>query len=152
MDTLPNVAKKHLLVFLLSVTLLGGCTAVPPEPYPQSPPQDSDPVSKTHEATPPVTAAPPIDTGPVTRHRAVPPSVDRPIPARPPPQATAAPLIQPVPSGTAVQPAAPVPVQVCDPGGCFGPAGNRYSGGIGNIYLDSNGKTCRRMGDWMQCN
>ncbi|OGB20606.1 MAG: hypothetical protein A3I66_22840 [Burkholderiales bacterium RIFCSPLOWO2_02_FULL_57_36] len=148
MNTLPISVAKFRFIFLFAIALAGGCAVAPPEPYPQSSPRSSYPVSKKHDAAPPVPSEPPIDAAPATRRRAVPSTVDRPIPAPPSPRPQDAAGAQRAP----VQPTAPFPVQVCDGGGCFGPGGDRYSGGVGNIYLDNNGKPCQRMGSWMQCN
>lgn len=153
MNTATRGATKRLFNFLLPFTLLGGCAVAPPEPYRQPVQRDSypDDKKKTDEA-PRSSAEPSIDADPATRRRKVPSPIDRPVPARPPPQSAVRPQLQPVPPEQPVKPSSPTPVHVCDPGGCFGPSGNRYQGGIGDIYLDSNGKPCQRTGSWMQCN
>lgn len=45
----------------------------------------------------------------------------------------------------------PAPITGCDAGGCTDAGGNRYGGGTGNVYLDRQGRTCLRSGNWLQC-
>src|ERR1700737_548192 len=80
--------------------------------------------------------------------RAVPQNVERLSPPAATVHRSAAPLPVPLPP---VKPEAPFPVTTCDAGGCWNANGNRYQGGAGNIYLDSNGRICQRNGAWMQC-
>ena len=57
----------------------------------------------------------------------------------------------PLPSAIAA-PRPPGPVQLnCSAAGCSDINGARYQGGIGNTLLDSQGRTCTRMGTTAQC-
>lgn len=153
MNIATGRATRRLFILLFPLTPLSGCAVAPPEPSQHQMQRDSypDDKKKTDEAPRP-SAEPSIDADPATRRRKVPSPIDRPVPARPPPQSVVRPQIQALPTEQSVKPSSPSPVHVCDPGGCFGASGNRYQGGIGDIYLDSNGKPCQRSGSWMQCN
>jgi hypothetical protein len=77
-----------------------------------------------------------------------------------PPRAPAAGTIQPArppiltqpPSPPAQMPRSPAAINNCTGGVCVDAGGNRYGGGTGNVYLDGSGRTCRRDGNWLQCN
>jgi hypothetical protein len=69
------------------------------------------------------------------------------IPPSPPPAAVTLPPLQPAP-----RPQAPAAINNCIGGACVDAAGNRYGGGTGNVYLDGSGRSCRRDGNWLQCN
>ena len=57
----------------------------------------------------------------------------------------------PLPSAIA-PPRPPGPVQLnCDAAGCTDMNGARYQGGVGTTLLDSQGRTCTRMGTTAQC-
>jgi hypothetical protein len=150
MNIVNKSAAKHLRNFMLLITLLAGCAVAPPEPSDQHPSGTSYPDGKKYDGAGAISGERPSDIGPAGRSGAVSPTIERPPPAQS--QAVARPQIQSTQPQATVKPAMPFPVQVCDAGGCFGPGGDRYSGGVGNIYLDSSGKPCRRTGDWMQCN
>lgn len=156
MNTGDKGWATRVLVFM-ALTLLAGCAAAPPEHSPGSTLYRPHPVSKIHDRAPSAPADPPENIDPTVRRDTVPPTMQRPAPARPlrplpQSQAPAKPQAQQAGPQASVPPAAPLPLQVCDAGGCFGPGGNRYGGGIGNIYLDGQGKPCQRTGNWMQCN
>jgi len=72
------------------------------------------------------------------------------VPSPPLPRSSQSPSSAPSSMNSAVR--APAAVNSCDAGGCWDAGGNRYHGGIGDTYLDSRGRQCRRSGTWMQCN
>lgn len=79
---------------------------------------------------------------------APPPNIGRAQPKVPAPGATqpAPPIVAPS------QPAAgPAIIGICDAGGCWDNRANRYNGGAGNTYLNSNGRPCHQVGQTMQC-
>lgn len=65
--------------------------------------------------------------------------------------APAPPPFNPTGPGPTVGPAAPLPVNSCDIGGCRDASGARHDGGAGNATLDANGRVCHRNGVWLQC-
>lgn len=80
------------------------------------------------------------------------PGVPHGIEQQPSPSAVSVKPEMPTPvAARAIQPTAPLPVPTCDPGGCWDSGGNRYHGGVGNTYLDQNGRPCQRNGGWLQC-
>ena len=160
MDIADKGMAARLLVLLAPIALLAACTVAPAEAYPEQPSGTAYPDEKALVTERPVSEVQPTESaGPAVRRDTAPPRTERPEPVRPlplprPPSAARPPTQMPQspPPQATVKPAAPFPVQVCDPGGCFGPDGKRYGGGVGNIYLDSKGKPCQRIGEWMQCN
>jgi hypothetical protein len=97
-----------------------------------------------------------------------PPKANNAKPVKPPPKRRAVwQVIEPVrPIGSAAPepyrptltppaptvPRPPGPVQLnCDAAGCSDLNGTRYQGGVGNTLLDSQGRTCTRMGTTAQC-
>lgn len=82
---------------------------------------------------------------------AVQPAPALPRPVGPQPPAIAPPSVVP-PTVPRAGPSPPAAVNSCDAGGCTDTGGNRYGGGTGNVYLDRQGRTCLRNGNWLQCN
>jgi hypothetical protein len=57
----------------------------------------------------------------------------------------------PTPSGSPAPAPLPVPVTSCTAGGCTGADGVRYNTGATGVTVDPAGRTCRKIGNTMQC-
>lgn len=70
------------------------------------------------------------------------------------PNATGTLPVQPAPAGADVRQNAPLPVPVsnCTTAGCTGADGTRYNTGAAGVTVDAAGRTCRKIGNTMQCN
>jgi hypothetical protein len=55
------------------------------------------------------------------------------------------------PSANAAPAPLPVPVTNCTAGGCTGADGVRYNTGAAGVTVDPAGRTCRKIGNTMQC-
>ncbi|CDG84633.1 hypothetical protein GJA_4023 [Janthinobacterium agaricidamnosum NBRC 102515 = DSM 9628] len=127
------------------------CTAAGAESPPQAPPQEMpvcalDPADSGKLLAEPCRPAPPLRP-----RRSVSQVIGR-MPAQtlPPVYGERGPAS---PAFTIPQPgvpAAPVPANSCDLGGCNGVNGVRYNGS-GNLMFDPNGHICHRNGAFVQC-
>ncbi len=94
---------------------------------------------------------------PPTRRRSVQMTVDG-MPASAPP-AVYAPTLTPRPAPSPIvtspsvglAPPAPVIMNSCDGGGCFGTDGKRYNGAVGNVLIGPQGRMCTNNGITVQC-
>ena len=59
--------------------------------------------------------------------------------------------VSPTPAGTTAPTPLPVPVTNCNAGGCTGADGVRYNAGAAGVLVDPAGRTCRKVGNTMQC-
>ena len=60
--------------------------------------------------------------------------------------------VTPPPPGAPPPPAPlPVPVTNCTAGGCTGADGQRYNTGAAGVAVDPSGRTCRKIGNTVQC-
>jgi hypothetical protein len=59
--------------------------------------------------------------------------------------------VDPTPSGMTPPAPLPVPVTNCTAGGCTGADGVRYNAGAAGVMVDPSGRTCRKVGNTMQC-
>lgn len=139
------------------VVVAGGAGAQQPQ-QPQQPDEASDlPVCSLDPANPdkllvePCRPAPPQGTRRSVPQvvQAMPAQAVRPVYGLHP--APAPPPFNPTGPGPTLGPAAPLPVNSCDIGGCRDASGARHDGGAGNATLDANGRVCHRNGVWLQC-
>lgn len=127
-------------------------STIRPEPDIQAPAPKPDESVQSDKADRPdknARAKPPL------RRRAVTQIIE---PAYRPTLTVPAPAIGQPPAPTFGLPAAALapppsgPVQLnCNSTGCSDAAGTRYNGGIGNALIDSNGRSCTRVGTTAQC-
>ena len=59
--------------------------------------------------------------------------------------------VSPTPTGSMPPTPLPVPVTNCNAGGCTGADGVHYNTGAAGVAVDPSGRTCRKVGNTMQC-
>jgi len=59
--------------------------------------------------------------------------------------------VRPAPAAAVPDAPLPVPLSNCSAGGCTGADGVRYNTGKTGVAVDPSGRTCRQVGNTMQC-